>query len=312
MASALFEADAEHLLGVSPSRSELIALRERIAGRNWWRSGLSAPGIGVNRSPQHGRGMEFAEVRPYQPGDDVRSLDWRHTARSGRPYTKLFHEEGEWSVLLLVDMGPSMHFGTRVAFKSVQAARAAALLAWASVETGDRLGGAVWDGVGYHQLPPHGRQRGALELIRHLAGSSPAPARVGGLAAALQALARTARPGTLLVLVSDFHALDDAAEQELAKLRQRAQVSLVQVFDNFEAEAPPAAIYRVSDGEREQVLDLRTDAARAAHGAPFRQRRERLTRLAGRLSMSLLPLATHDDPILALRAIAGLNARLSG
>lgn len=306
-------AEAERLHGVLPNRPELIALRARIASRAWRHSVQGAAGAGDRRIPQPGRGMEFAEVRPYQPGDDVRSLDWRHTARRGRPYTKLFHEEGEWSVLLLVDQGASMRFGTRVAFKAVQAARAAALLAWAAAEAGDRLGGIVWEGREYRQVRPQGQQRGALQIIRLLTADAAMPGAVpaASLAAPLQALGQAVRPGTQVVLISDFHAFDAGAEHALAALRQRAGVSLVQVYDSFEAESPPSGIYHLSDGDHERLLDLRPAAARAAHGAAFRERRERLTHLAARMNMPLLALATHHDPILALRAVAGLGARLS-
>lgn len=299
------------LPGVRASRSELIALRARVSA-GWRRAGPPASGAGERPAPRLGRGMEFAEVRPYQPGDDVRSLDWRHTARRGRPYTKLFHEEGEWTVQLLVDQGASMQFGTRVAFKAVQAARAAALLAWAAGAAGDRLGGIAWDGRQIGQARPQPRERGTLELLRLLTPEVlPEPGALS-LALPLQALTKWARHGTQAVLVSDFHSLDAAAEAALASLRQRAAVALLHVYDSFEATPPPPGLYRVSDGAAERLLDLRGPAARAAHGAALRARRERLAGLARRFGMPLLELATHDDPILALRALSGPASHLYG
>src|SRR5471032_501120 len=126
--------------GVHVNLDELIALRLRARrlARPAARVGGSHAATQVSRF--RGRGVDYVESREYQPGDDIRQMDWRVTARSGRPHTKLFQEEREQSILLIIDTNPSMRFGTRARFKSVQAARTAALLAWASVQSGDRVG----------------------------------------------------------------------------------------------------------------------------------------------------------------------------
>jgi len=298
---------------IAPALHDLIAQRERVVGGVWRRGGVTGTGPGTHRATPLGRGMDFAEVRPYQPGDDLRSMDWRHTARRGRPFTKCFHEERERPLLVFVDLGPTMRFGTRVAFKSVLAARAAALLAWATVDAGDRIGGVVWDGRTHRDIRPRGREAGALDLLRHLADTdptagcptSPQASAAGGLSTSLRALARAVRPGTQVVLLSDFHALDADAERELVQLRGGARLTLVQVFDALEATPPPAGIYRIGDAQGERTIDLRTVAARAVYGIPFRARRDRLASLARRLGAALIPLATDDDPLLALRALLG-------
>ena len=121
---------------------------------------------GGHLSRFRGRGMEFDESRIYQPGDDPRNMDWRVTARSGRPHVKLFREKRERPVWLLVDIGPRMRFGTRVAFKSVIAARAAALLAWAAADRGDRVGGMVFDESRSFERRPATRAHGLLPAGR--------------------------------------------------------------------------------------------------------------------------------------------------
>jgi uncharacterized protein (DUF58 family) len=287
--------------GTLPSLQELIALRGRGGGIVLQpRRHAAAPGAHV--SPLRGRGMEFAEARPYQPGDDRRSLDWRLTARRGRPYTKLFHEERERPVLLLTDLGPDMQFGTREAFKSVVAARAAALLAWAAVAAGDRVGGVVWDGFAHRDAQPAARHPGALALIRLLA----APQALGGggaadLAPPLHALARMARPGSLVVLISDFRGLGPAAEGALAALGRHTELALLHVYDALEAAPPPPGHYPVQAGPLSSVLDLVSPAARAAYAAPFAARSARLRALAYRHGAPLIPLATHDDVAAVLR-----------
>jgi len=292
--------------GIAAPLQELLALRARVPAPQ---PAAHASGMhGGRHAGRLGRGMEFAESRPYRAGDDVRHIDWRQTARHGRAYTKLFREEHERPVHLLVDLGASMRFGTRGAFKSVVAARAAALLAWQAAAAGGRVGGLVCGAV-QQQVRPQGRERGALALLRQLAaGSQAAPLCGDGLGAALTALARTLRPGSIAVLLSDFDGLDERMARDIGALALRNDVALVHVHDAFEAEAPPPGIYPVSDGQRDAVLDLRGAAARAAHAAPFAARRARLEQLARGAHLRLLPLATHEDASRVLQLLPSLSS----
>jgi uncharacterized protein (DUF58 family) len=263
-----------------------------------------------------GRGLEFAEVRPFQPGDDVRSIDWRHTARRGRPFTKVFHREREQAVLLCIDQGPSMHFGTRVAFKSVQAARAAALLAWSAIAAGDRVGGVVCAATTFPAVPVAAREAGAMTLFRQLCaateeafGSQENAVSSGGLAHTLSTVSRMARHGGDAFLVSDFSTLDEATERAIARLAVQCRLGLVHVFDPIEKAPPPPGIYRVTAGRDERTLDVRDEAARVAWGEAFRQRSDRLIRLAHRLVVPLVPLSTQDDPLRALVVMKGNRLR---
>jgi uncharacterized protein (DUF58 family) len=301
---AVAGAGADAGLGVVASLQELIALRAQAALPER-RSARVVAAPGSHLAPRQSRGMEFAEARPYQSGDDVRSLDWRQTARRGRPYTKLFQEEHERPVQLLVDLGASMRFGSRVAFKSVLAARVAALLAWRAVAAGDRVGALICAGGEMRVLPAQGRTPGLLTLLADLAAASAAPPAASGLVwrAPLQALARAVRPGSQLVILSDFAMLDADVERQLGALARSAELVLVQVYDRLEAEAPPPGLYRVSDGQHSRTLDLRTEAARSAYGAAFAERSLRLQALARRSGARLLPLATHDAPESVLRAL---------
>src|SRR5215472_11552904 len=175
----------------------LLRLRARRLARPAQRVGGKQAATQLSRL--RGRGVDYAESRNYQPGDDIRQMDWRVTARTGRPHTKLFQEERERNVLLVVSHNPSMHFGTRVRFKSVQAARCAALLAWAATMNGDRIG-AIGYGPGLNaEVKPGGGSRGALRVLRALrewdAITAQGHATVP-LAQALQRAQRLARPGS--------------------------------------------------------------------------------------------------------------------
>ena len=163
---------------------------------------------GGERSPFKGRGIDFEESRRYQPGDDVRLMDWRVTARTNEPHVKVFREERERPVFMVVDDRQTMHFGTKVAFKSVVAAQAAALLGWASHARGDRVGGIVFAEADHVELRPKGGRTGILQLLNVLADRSgqslvktPGPGSAAtSFRLALNRVLKAARPGSLIFL----------------------------------------------------------------------------------------------------------------
>lgn len=280
--------------GVSVSLQELLALRTgpRLGRR---RGVLPAPPAhGRHAGPQRARGIEFAEVRQYLPGDDARAIDWRQTARRGHPYTRLFQQEHERPLRLLVDMGPSMRFATRVGYKSVMAARVAARLAWQAVAMGDRVGGMAWGVHGQREVRPQARHLGALALLRALAMATQSDPVATEFSNVLRDLGPTLRPGTQVWLLSDFMWLDAAHERSVVALSLQAELRLVHIYDIFEKEPLPGR-YLLSDGASTRTLDLSSAAARTAYGAGFSARLEALTLLARRIGTPLLSLATHDD-----------------
>jgi uncharacterized protein (DUF58 family) len=182
-----------------------------------------------------GRGMEFDESRPYQPGDDPRSIDWRVTARSTTAYTKLFREERERPVLVVADLRASMHFATRGCFKSVNASRAAALLSWAAHHRGDRLGGLIFGDTTHRELKPRLGRRAALRFVHELVNhpdweNRERAAEIDSEAAltqAMSALRRVARPGSLVVVLSDFLGFSRAAQSYLSSVARHNEVLAV-------------------------------------------------------------------------------------
>lgn len=287
-------------------RDDLLALRTRVQGLQLGgRQPASSTLAGSHGSLFRGRGMDYLESRHYQPGDDIRCLDWRITARTGLPYTKVFHEERERPVVTLVDLGPSMCFASRGAFKSVQAARLAALLGWAAVARGDRIGALLFNG-GHRELPPMGGRRGALRLVQALAetGASPhtGPAIPGSLSQALGRLRRVARPGSLIYLISDFHGRDALTGSSLALLCRHNDLVLVQVVDPLEQAPPPPGRYPVTDGARRGLLDTHRPRERDAYSDYFVHHHEAVRRLSAEHQLPLLQLGTEDDPLRVLQA----------
>jgi uncharacterized protein (DUF58 family) len=176
---------------------------------------LKANKIGSRMSGQYisafkGRGMEFDEVRPYQAGDDVRSIDWRVTARTDKPHTKLFREERERPILLWLDLRRSMFFGSRNYFKSVLAAKAASLLAWSTAQHGDRLGGLIFSENHHEEIRPRRGKSATLHFIQKIAEHSAwdndqSNYQESTSTDAIHRLRRVAKPGSLIFLLSDFH-----------------------------------------------------------------------------------------------------------
>jgi len=311
-----------HIPGLTVSIQELLQLRDQAVGLGFsrQRKALSVQAGGY-LSPYRGRGMEFEEVRAYQPGDDIRNMDWRVTARTGRPHTKLFREERERPVLFLVDLGPSMAFGARVALKSVAAARAAALLAWAARDNGDRIGGVVFAGERHRELRPAARERGLLPFFKALVElqphvptpiATPASTSHSPWANALQRLTGIVRPGSLIFLLSDFRGASRQAEQAFARLAAHNEMVVILVHDQLEAEAPPPGYYPVCDGQRFTVLDTGAPGVADAYRQRFTLRRDAVRALCHRHSGHFLMLATHQPAPESLRHGLAIHRRRPG
>jgi uncharacterized protein (DUF58 family) len=292
--------------GVVATRRELVALgREQLESPRGRAARVATRFGGPRASRFRGRGMEFSEVRAYQAGDDVRAIDWRVTARTGRPHSKLFEEERERPVWLVVDLGPSMRFGTRGAFKSVVAARAAAVLAWEAHAEGERVGGIVVAPGSTVELPPARTRRHLLRFLDVLATGTSAEgeAPADDLASQLRWLAPRARSGGRVVVVSDFYAYDEAFALALRVLARRCEVTLVHVFDALECTPPPPGRYRVSDGrEIRSVTSGRGGAWQQVIAREFDARSDALREQSRRERMELVPLRTDEAPSLAFGA----------
>ena len=257
-----------------------------------------------------GRGMEFDESRPYQPGDDPRSIDWRVTARSTTAYTKLFREERERPVLVVVDLRSNMHFATRGCFKSVNASRAAALLAWAAHHRGDRLGGIIFGDTTHRELKPRLGRRAALRFVHQLAehkdwtnrgaaeGSEP-------FTQAMSSLRRVARPGSLVVVISDFIGFNRAAQAYLSSVARHNEVLAVFMNDPLERQLPPPGRYRIVSPTDELAIDTYATAARRDYEHEFAARSHELEVFCHRYGVHLMPMSTDDDPVSTLQTALG-------
>ena len=263
-----------------------------------------------------GRGMEFDESRPYQPGDDPRSIDWRVTARSSEAYTKLYREERERPVLIVTDLRSNMHFATQGCFKSVSAARAAALLAWAAHHRGDRLGGIVFGDTRHREIRPRLGRQAALryvhELVTHpdwaTADDQAVTDEEPPLTQAMAALRRVTHPGSLVIVISDFIGLSRNAMSYLTGVARHNEVLPIFLSDPLERRLPPPGRYRLVSHEQEMAIDTYARGARSDYRHLFDDRLAAMEKFCQRYGIHLLHLSTEDDPIQTLQQALGRRA----
>jgi len=276
---------------------------------------VKAQMAGGHLSAFRGRGMEYHESRPYQPGDDIRAIDWRVTARSGRTHTKVHREERERPVLLWLDLTRSMFFGTQTCFKSVLVARLAALLAWSSVQHGDRVGYLVFSEQQHIEFRPARGKHSVLNFIQQLVAHSAwsrEPFNKTDDNAGLRALMRlrqVTRPGSLVILLSDFRFVDADCRKQLLELSRHNDVVMIHAYDPFERELPEAGFYRLTDGNEEVGIDSADPVLRQGYRERYDENQQRLRRLCNELDLFLMDISTADDMLSQLKIGLGLQGR---
>ena len=246
---------------------------------------------GEYRSVFKGQGMEFAEVREYQPGDEVRSIDWNVTARMQRPYVKRYIEERELTVMLAVDVSGSERFGTRRRFKSELASELAAVLAMSAIRNNDRVGALMFTEQIEHVVPPRKGRRHALRLIRDILAFEP-KGRGTDMGGALEYLNKMLAHKAIIFLVSDFMSPD--IEHPLKLLAQRHDVVAVTVEDPSERVLPDIGLVRLVDPETGEILDVDTSdpAVRAQFDVAVTEDADHRRRLLRRLAIDEIPVHT--------------------
>lgn len=247
-----------------------------------------------------GYGVEFEEVRPYQVGDDVRSIDWNVTARSGSPHVKLFREERELALHLVVDVSGSQSIGTQRQLKRELAAELAALLAFSAIQNNDKVGLMLFSDRVEKVVPPGKGVRHVLRIVRDLLEWQPA-GRGTSLRAALERFSRTVKRRCVVFLVSDFH--DTGYEAALRIVRRKHDVVAVVIGDPRESELPRVGLVQWVDPETGTagLLDTNSREQRHTYQRKAREWADRCDRLFDRLNVDRIELRTGEDPVGPLR-----------
>jgi uncharacterized protein (DUF58 family) len=238
---------------------------------------------GEYESAFRGRGMEFEEVREYQPGDDIRHIDWNVTARMGYPFVKLHREERELTVMLLVDVSSSGAFGSGAKLKNEVAAEIAALLAYTAIKSNDRVGLIIFSDRIEHFIPPKKGRSHVWRVIRDILGFR-APRRRTDLQQALEYMSEVLPRRVVAFVISDF--LDEGYEDLLRLSAKRHDVTAIVVRDRRELELPPIGLLELEDAETGETILIDTADRNLSDGLGLltredRDRRSRLFRSAG-------------------------------
>ena len=270
---------------------------------------------GPNKTNFRGRGIDFEEVRNYQPGDDIRTIDWRVTARTGEAHTKMFREERERPVLVTTDQRAGMFFGSRHCCKSVLAAHLAALLSWSALQSSDRVGGLVFGASEHREVRPRRSRRSVLALLNHLSELNralPPSAEPGAASFAdmLVDLRRIAKPGSALFIISDFAgALEERALEHIYQLTRHMEVTALHCSDPLEAQLPGAGRYTVTDGHDKTELHTGDRRLRRAFAARFDGNLQALRSAYGKLGIPVIEASTADSPLALLQSYYAEGSR---
>jgi uncharacterized protein (DUF58 family) len=258
--------------------------------------------FGRRASHVRGRGLDFEELRDYVLGDDVRSIDWRVTARSRKPYVRVYSEERDRPTMLVVDQRINMFFGTRRSMKSVVAAEIAALAAWRVFHQGDRVGAFVFNDTTIEQLRMHRSRAAVLRILSRISdfnqrlrcddASQPGAAQLNR---ALEAIARVCHHDALILIASDFDGSDERTRDLLLKLSRSNDVICCLTYDPTAVQIPSASEFVVSDGKLQVELQLGQEKVRKDIVEASDQRIKPILAWQHELGIPVLPLSTADD-----------------
>jgi len=308
--------EANQLPGVYANLDDLIRIRFKARDFSFMpRQPVTSILSGRYAPRLRGRGLNFEEMRRYLPGDDVRTMDWRVTARTRQPHVRVYTEEKDRSVLLLVDQRLNMFFGSRDRMKSVTAAELAALGAWRALDVGDRVGAVVFNDTEVTDIHPQRSQQAVMSILgavvqmnqRLQVGSDIEP-NPGMLNAALRKAVRLAPHDVLVVIISDFFGVDAQTERLAASLAAHNDVLGMLVHDPLRLN-PHGHSISVSDGNLQMQMDLANKKVREKLAEDYRLEQERITHFLKKLSAPLLLVSNEGDVVKQVRRLLGVPGR---
>lgn len=299
------------------SIDDLLKLSQRAHGFSFLpRQPVQSLLTGRHASKLRGRGLDFEELRQYAEGDDTRTIDWAATARRETPYVRVYREERDRPVMLLVDQRVSMFFGSRRATKSVVAAEIAALAGFRVASLGDRVGGIVYSEQGLAEIEPQARDAGVRrllgEVVRHnnaLRADLPYPANRSLYNEALRRVARFAKHDCLIVMISDGSGRDAETMKLATELGAHNDLIAVFVYDPLEEQLPDIGRAMLSEGEQQVEADLSDAGLRRRFAAEFVAARQQVAQASIKRAIPVLPIRTDVDPAQQLRGLIGRRMR---
>lgn len=301
------------------SLAHLVQLQHKATGYSFLpRQPIHSLLSGRYASRLRGRGLNFEELRQYQQGDDIRTMDWKVTARTRRPHVRVYTEERDRAVLLLVDQRIHMFFGSRERMKSVVAAEAAALAAWRAVGVGDRIGAIVFNDQSIEEIRPQRSKGTVMEILRtieqmnhELRADSPVQSNEGQLNAALQKAHRLAKHDTLVVLISDGQGTNNETTRFTAQLAEHNDFLCMLLYDPMrESPLPGRGQYVATDGRLQMDLELDDQKFTERIAADYRQELDSIRAALRKISAPLLPISTAEDIVDQIRKLIGTATQI--
>ena len=262
-----------------------------------------------------GRGLNFEEIRRYLPGDDIRTMDWKVTARTRSPHVRVYTEEKDRAILLVVDQRINMFFGTRDKLKSVTAAELAALGAWRAVAVGDRIGAVVFNDVELFDIQPQRSQKTVMSILGNvvqmnhaLRADTQVEPNAGMLNRALEKALQLVSHDGLIVMISDFFGVDEQTERLTARIAEHNDVLALLVHDPIRLQ-PAEERVTVSDGSLQMEIDFADKHVREKLAENYREEQEHITRFLNRLAAPLLMVSNKGDVVDQVRRLLGVPGR---
>lgn len=262
---------------------------------------------GQYHSAFKGRGMTFSEVREYQYGDDVRDIDWNVTARFHRPYVKVYEEERELTLMLMIDVSGSLDFGTRGSLKRDVVVEIASILAFSAMQNNDKIGVVLFSDRIEKYIPPKKGRKHILYIIREMLDFTPVSKRTD-IGLALEFLGRVMKKRCTAFVLSDFYD-KHSFDKQLQICCSRHDVAAIRVYDTLQKALPDVGLLRVMDSEtgHEQYIDTSSKALRIAHANYWQQRTTSLETTFAKVSVDHVSVATNEDYVKALRKMFAMR-----
>lgn len=299
--------------GVYVDLDELIGLEQRGRRVSFLpRQPVHSLLSGRYASRMRGRGLNFEEIRDYRSGDDVRSIDWKVTARLRKPHIRVFNEERDRQGLIVVDQRLSMFFGSRLAMKSVTAAQAAAVAAWRVLAVGDRIGGIVFNDSDIAEARAQRSRRNVLQILSQIAAYNQALGVGRGISSAptmlnraIEQVKRLALHDSTVIVISDFDGADDATQRAIGDMARHNSVVALLVHDPLQSDLPASARMTVTDGELQIMLEVGRENIRKNIREATEARLRSVFAWTREIGVPVLPLSAAEDTAQQLRHLLG-------
>ncbi|MCF6225612.1 MAG: DUF58 domain-containing protein [Xanthomonadales bacterium] len=299
--------------GVYVQLDELVKLQYKASGFSFLpKQPIHSVLSGQHSSKLRGRGLNFEELRNYLPGDDTRNIDWKVTARTGTPYVRVYTEEKDRTVWLLVDQRQAMFFGSKKRMKSVVAAEVAAISAWRVLSVGDRVGAVIFNDEEITVVPPHRSRERVMQILKQLVNmnqalsantnTSPSPSK---LSEALKTVSHMAGHDSLLVMITDGDGLSSETRRQITRISEHNDVLTAFIYDPLEQKLPAAGRLRFADDSGQMEVDTSNKKFRRGFQNEFQQKLERMQTVSRRFSIPLLPLETITPVSEQIRKLLG-------